>query len=140
MSVLLFGLKLRDGYYNMIGWIRKVRFVFCKATEVIEREKTKISKFQLKNYSDSVKLAITGGHGGNGIISYFTDKRIRRGTPYGGDGGQGGSIIVQAHSNMHDLSHLRLKTIEGVDGQSGGTLQLTKGIMEGWVKTGAKLC
>lgn len=45
MSVLLFGLKLRDGYYNMIGWIRKVRFVFSKATEVIEREKTKISKF-----------------------------------------------------------------------------------------------
>jgi GTP-binding protein len=74
----------------------------------------------LKNFSDSVKLAIKAGKGGNGVMTYYTDKRIRSGAPDGGDGGKGGSIIVQAHRSMHDLSHLRLKNIEGVDGKNGG--------------------
>jgi GTP-binding protein len=73
----------------------------------------------LKNYSDRVKLAIKAGNGGNGAISYFTDKRVRKGAPDGGDGGSGGDIVLQAHHAMHDLSHLRLKNIEGVDGQYG---------------------
>ena len=49
----------------------------CRATESIEREKTKISKFELKNFSDSVRLSVAGGKGGNGMISYFTSKRVR---------------------------------------------------------------
>lgn len=54
------------------------------------------------------------------MLTYYTDKRIRIGAPDGGDGGKGGNIIVKAHKAMHDLSHLRLKNIEGVDGKNGG--------------------
>lgn len=86
-----------------------------------------------------MKLAIKGGKGGNGVISFFTDKRVRRGAPYGGDGGSGGHVIIQAHSSMHDLSHLRLKTIEGVDGQNGGTFMITQELTEEWVKVEGKL-
>ena len=93
---------------------------FCKATETIERERAKISKFELKNFSDSVRLLVKGGKGGNGVRSYFTSKQVRSGAPDGGDGGKGGSIAIQAHKSLHDLSHLRLKTIEGVDGKNGG--------------------
>ena len=105
----------------------------------MEKETTKISKFELKNYSDSVKLAIKGGKGGNGVISYFADKRVRRGAPDGGDGGRGGHIEVQAHKSMHDLSHLRLKHIEGVDGQNGGTFDITQEAMQDKVKMEVKL-
>jgi hypothetical protein len=71
----------------MLGLIRIARTCFSKATEIIEKEKTKISKFELKNFSDSVKLSIKAGDGGNGIVTYYTDKRIRVGAPDGGDGG-----------------------------------------------------
>ena len=54
-----------------------IRYTMCRATESIEREKTKISKFELKNFSDSVRLSVAGGKGGNGMISYFTSKRVR---------------------------------------------------------------
>ena len=78
----------------MIGLLKRVGAAFCKATEIIEKEKTKISKFYLKNFSDSVKLFVVGGKGGNGTISFYTDKRVRRGAPYGGDGGEGGHVFV----------------------------------------------
>ena len=50
-------------------------------------------------------------------MTFYTDKRIRVGAPDGGDGGKGGDILIQAHKAMHDLSHLRLKTISGNDGK-----------------------
>ena len=46
----------------------------------------------MKNFSDSVKLSIKAGDGGYGVIAFYTDKRIRRGKPNGGDGGNGGNI------------------------------------------------
>lgn len=104
----------------MIRLIKKSFGRFCSATEIIETENKKISKFELKNFSDSVKLAIKAGNGGNGVLVFYTDKKIRVGAPDGGDGGNGGNIVIKAHKAMHDLSHLRLKTIEGVDGQNGG--------------------
>jgi GTP-binding protein len=48
----------------------------------------------LKNFSDQVKLFFYAGKGGNGSITYFTDKKIRKGKPDGGDGGTGGDIII----------------------------------------------
>jgi GTPase len=74
----------------------------------------------LKSFSDQVRLEVHAGKGGNGVITYFTDKTIRRGKPDGGDGGTGGNIIVQAHEALHDLSHLRRKNIHGVEGHNGG--------------------
>lgn len=124
----------------MLGLIRIARNYLSKATEIIEKEKTKISKFELKNFSDSVKLNIKAGDGGNGILTYYTDKRIRVGAPDGGDGGEGGSIVVQAHKSMHDLSHLRLKTIDGNNGQKGGTISFKQALEEETARMEAKRC
>jgi len=63
------------------------RYIFSKVTEVIETERTKISKFELKNFSDSVKLSIRAGNGGNGVLTFYSDKKVRFGAPDGGDGG-----------------------------------------------------
>ncbi len=124
----------------MIGLIRSSRLFFCKATEMIEKERTKISKFELKNFSDSAKLNIKAGNGGYGVLTYYTDKRIRVGAPDGGDGGNGGSIVVEAQKSMHDLSHLRLKSIEGVDGQRGGMRCISKAHTVGRGRMAARLC
>jgi GTP-binding protein len=52
-------------------------------------------------------------------MTFFTDKRVRRGAPDGGCGGTGGDIVLEAHRSLHDLSHLRRRTIYGNDGASG---------------------
>ena len=65
-------------------------------------------------------MIVEAGKGGNGSIAYFTDKRIRRGAPDGGCGGKGGDVIVEAHKSLHDLSHLRRRTIHGINGANGG--------------------
>lgn len=41
---------------------------------------------------------------------------------------------------MHDLSHLRLKTIEGVDGQKGGSNEINQALRAKTEKMEAKLC
>jgi GTP-binding protein len=65
----------------------RATYFFSKVTEVIETERTKISKFELRNFSDSVKLNVKAGDGGNGVLTFYADKKVRFGAPDGGDGG-----------------------------------------------------
>ena len=60
------------------------------------------------------------GNGGNGCYSFFADKRIRKGAPDGGCGGKGGDIVLEAHKSLYDLSHLRRRRIQGIEGRIGG--------------------
>lgn len=92
---------------------------FC-TTKTINVDTNIISKFQLKNFSDRVRLTVNAGKGGNGSNSYFTSKTVRRGAPDGGCGGRGGDIIIEAHTSLHDLSHLRRRIISGNNGGDGG--------------------
>jgi GTP-binding protein len=62
-------------------------------------------------FVDEVKIKVTSGAGGNGIISYRREKYIEFGGPWGGSGGNGGSIIFVADKNMNTLLSLRYKRI-----------------------------
>lgn len=71
-------------------------------------------------FVDTVSLHLLAGKGGNGVISWRREKYIPKGGPAGGDGGNGGSIYLQADPQVHSLeayrNHRILKAQNGADG------------------------
>ncbi|HEX2679795.1 MAG TPA: GTPase ObgE, partial [Candidatus Dormibacteraeota bacterium] len=64
-----------------------------------------------------------GGHGGKGSASFRREPYVPRGGPDGGDGGRGGSVILEASSQVADLSlykrHRHWLAEPGADGAGG---------------------
>src|SRR5829696_4710406 len=58
---------------------------------------------------DFVEIHVSSGNGGNGAVSFRREKFIPRGGPDGGDGGQGGSVILLADPAVSTLRDLRYK-------------------------------
>lgn len=73
-------------------------------------------------FVDEVKVELTAGKGGNGIVAYRRELKIEKGGPYGGNGGAGGSIIFIGDENLSTLLDLRYnKVIKGNNGENGCT-------------------
>jgi GTPase len=58
-------------------------------------------------FVDEAKIYIKAGNGGNGCVAFRREKFVPRGGPSGGDGGNGGSIYLEA--NPHDNTLLRYR-------------------------------
>src|SRR5215212_5076181 len=58
-------------------------------------------------FIDEATLVAIGGDGGNGCVAFRREKFVPRGGPSGGDGGAGGSIILEA--TQHDNTLLRYR-------------------------------
>ncbi len=71
-------------------------------------------------FLDLAKIYIKAGDGGDGCIGFRREKFIEFGGPDGGDGGRGGSIIVECVSNLNTLIDYRyqqhFKAERGVNG------------------------
>jgi GTPase len=77
-------------------------------------------------FIDEAIIEIKAGDGGNGCSSFRREKYVPRGGPDGGDGGQGGSITVQADSNLLTLMDYRYKRhFKAKRGQHGKGKQMT---------------
>jgi GTPase len=58
-------------------------------------------------FLDIAKVYIQSGHGGNGCVAFRRERFIEYGGPWGGDGGRGGSVWVEAVENLNTLIDYR---------------------------------
>ncbi len=60
-------------------------------------------------FYDHTKIFVKAGDGGNGSIHFRREKFAPFGGPDGGDGGRGGSVYIQATSNLNTLIDYRYR-------------------------------
>ncbi|WP_300411913.1 GTPase ObgE [uncultured Oscillibacter sp.] len=72
-------------------------------------------------FIDKARITVKAGSGGNGAIAFHREKYVAAGGPDGGDGGRGGSILLQVDDHMSTLMDFRYKRKyaagNGADGQ-----------------------
>ena len=73
-------------------------------------------------FIDECLIQLKAGNGGNGVVSWRREANVPYGGPYGGDGGDGGDIILIGDANTNTLLPLRNhKIISAKDGENGRT-------------------
>jgi GTP-binding protein len=71
-------------------------------------------------FADRATIYIRSGKGGDGHVSFRREKYVPDGGPDGGDGGKGGSIVLQGDSQYWTLIHLKYQRHQfAEDGQCG---------------------
>jgi GTP-binding protein len=71
-------------------------------------------------FIDKVNLQLSAGKGGNGVISWRREKFVPKGGPAGGNGGNGGSIVLQATAQHYSLEDFRHRPIiKAKNGENG---------------------
>jgi GTP-binding protein len=72
--------------------------LFEKRTGLIENRKM---------FTDKVKIFIKAGDGGDGAVSFYTEKYVSDGGPDGGDGGNGGDVVFIADDRKASLADFK---------------------------------
>jgi GTPase len=77
-------------------------------------------------FIDQAEVFVKGGKGGDGMVAFRREKYVPAGGPAGGNGGRGGSVILQAVSNLQTLLDFRyIHIFAAQDGTRGGPKNLT---------------
>ncbi|MBN2494774.1 MAG: GTPase ObgE [Deltaproteobacteria bacterium] len=72
------------------------------------------------HFVDEVEIEVHSGKGGDGCISFRRERYRPRGGPDGGDGGRGGSVIIEASESLSTLLDLRYRRVyRARNGQPG---------------------
>ncbi len=73
-------------------------------------------------FVDRVLVQFSAGKGGNGVVAWRREKYIPKGGPTGGNGGKGGSVILQAETEISSLDFFRhRRLIKADNGAEGGS-------------------
>src|SRR5690606_11583919 len=67
---------------------------------------------------DEVRIFVRSGDGGDGLIHFRREKFVPRGGPAGGDGGNGGDVVLVVNPKLTTLSHFQQR--QHFRAQSGG--------------------
>ena len=71
-------------------------------------------------FSDTAKVSLKAGKGGDGAVSFRREIYIPKGGPDGGDGGKGGDIVFRADKDTNTLIDFRFTPIlTAEDGKNG---------------------
>ncbi|MFH1565848.1 MAG: GTPase, partial [bacterium] len=71
---------------------------------------------------DTAKITISGGNGGDGLITFAKGKFKPKGPPMGGSGGRGGTVYLIADNNTATLKDFTTaKLLKAENGGSGGS-------------------
>lgn len=69
---------------------------------------------------DRVEIVVKAGDGGNGVVSFRREKFVPFGGPDGGDGGNGGDVVIRADSGVTSLRVFKQKRFyKAGDGKNG---------------------
>ena len=73
-------------------------------------------------FVDQIEIEVTAGKGGDGIVAYRRENSVEKGGPFGGNGGNGGSIIFVGEEGLSTLLDFRyMRHVKGKDGERGYT-------------------
>ncbi|MEJ1969341.1 MAG: GTPase ObgE [Rhizomicrobium sp.] len=79
-------------------------------------------------FLDVAKVYIQSGHGGNGCVAFRREKFIEYGGPWGGNGGRGGDVVVEAFENRNTLLSFRYQQhVRAQNGEPGMGKEMTGG-------------
>lgn len=62
------------------------------------------------SFVDEAKFYVKAGDGGNGCVSFRREKYVPKGGPNGGDGGNGGSVIIKATDRLQSLIDFKFRS------------------------------
>lgn len=80
----------------------------------------------IMKFIDEARIRVIAGDGGNGCCSFLRLKYIPNGGPDGGNGGDGGSVFLQADENINTLIDFRFtKTFQAKNGAKGASANCT---------------
>ena len=72
------------------------------------------------HFADEAEIFVKAGSGGNGCVSFRREKYVPKGGPDGGNGGDGGNIILEADSDLNTLvSFVTKKHYKAKNGEIG---------------------
>ncbi len=72
-------------------------------------------------FIDQARINVQAGRGGDGILAFRREKYVPAGGPSGGDGGKGGSVVLEADSNLQTLLDFKFKRLfSAQNGSRGG--------------------
>ena len=71
-------------------------------------------------FRDECEIDVRGGEGGDGAVSFLREKFVPFGGPDGGNGGDGGSVILEATESVNSLLRVGRSPLYSAEGGRPG--------------------